>query len=80
MPMKNPYEAIAKAKVTGILAGARTAAVPNVGALHERIREYAFYMTENQKTPTDTMLVFDLQSAAKLLKKLAPEKSTFFLK
>lgn len=62
--MSNPYEAIWTAKSSAILAGAETGVLPAIGTLSERLRNFAYYMTEQQKTGADAMLVFDLHAAA----------------
>jgi hypothetical protein len=64
MKMYHPYDALGEEFVRRALAGDR----PQMGGpgLAERLTKYAFYLTENQKTAGDALLVWDLHAAAKL--------------
>lgn len=66
--MVNPYEAIYRTKEAAILAGASTQMKP-VGPLHERLRDYAYYVQENATTGAEAMLVMDLLDASVAVKR-----------
>lgn len=68
MPMENPYIEFGKSTVDRIVGGERVEVTKQPG-LSERLRMFAYYMTENQKTPGDAMLVMDLHAAADALKR-----------
>lgn len=70
MTMQNPYKSLGTAFVTQVVAGARTEVKSNVGTLSERLRQYAYYVTEQQKDAGDALLVMDLHDAAKELRRL----------
>jgi hypothetical protein len=66
--MRNPYTDLGTAFVAGVVAGARSEVKSNVGSLSERLQNFAFYMTEQQKDAGDALLVMDLHDAAKALR------------
>lgn len=66
--MENPYTEFGKATVDRIIDGERVE-VTNQPGTSERLRQFAYYMTENQNTPADAMLVMDLHTAADALKR-----------
>ncbi len=63
---ENPYTQAGKDFVGNVLGvGGQQLPAPNAA---ERLRRYAYYITENQKDAGDAMLVFDLHEAVKALK------------
>lgn len=68
--MENPYKLLGDAKVEQILEGGRQPANSITGKLSERLRQYAFYVCEQQSHTGDALLSIDLHDAAKHLRKL----------
>lgn len=67
--MVNPYIAYAEQMTGAILDGERVEITPtDQPGLSDRLRNLAFYCTENQKTAADALLVIDLHAAADALK------------
>lgn len=65
--MENPYHQAGKDFVGNVLGVGRQE-LPAPGTA-ERLRRYAYYITENQKNAGDAMLVFDLHEAVKALER-----------
>ncbi len=68
--MANPYKAYGAAWTTGVIAGARSEVKSHVGTLSDRLRQFAYYMTEQQKDAGDALLVMDLHDAVKIIKRV----------
>jgi hypothetical protein len=65
--MEHPYNALYTAKETALLAGAHTQMQGDQSTLEHRLREMAFYLTEQQQTGADAMFVMDLHEAADMI-------------
>lgn len=66
---QNPYKSLGTVFVTKVAAGAKSQVKSDVGTLSERLTQYAYYMTEQQKDAGDALFVMDLHDAVKILRK-----------
>ncbi len=64
---ENPYIQVGKDFVGNVLGVGRQS-LPAPGAA-ERLRRYAYYLTENQQTAGDAMLVTDIWEAVKAIER-----------
>lgn len=71
--MKNPYHELGDGFVSSVFAGNRGKIEGNQAGLHERLKQYAYYVTENAVEAGDALLANDLLDAAK---RLDPERSS----
>lgn len=71
--MENPYHALGNAMVDSVLAGNLAKIEGKQIGLSDRLRQYAYYLTENMIEAGDGLLVNDLLDAAK---RLDPEPRT----
>lgn len=71
--MENPYYALGEAMVASILAGNRGKIEGNQIGLSERLRQMAFYVTENAVEAGDALFANDLLDAAKRLRPMMDE-------
>lgn len=70
--MKNPYHILGDALVDSVVAGNRGKIEGKQEGLSDRLREYAYYLTENMVEAGDALLVNDLLDAAKRLAPALP--------
>jgi len=67
MKMQNPYSVIGDAFVDSVVAGNRGKIEGKQEGLSDRLRQYAYYLTENMVEAGDALFVNDLLDAAKRL-------------
>lgn len=65
--MEHPYHALGEALVSSILAGNRGKVEGNQIGLSDRLRQMAYYVTENAVEAGDALFANDLLDAAKRL-------------
>lgn len=65
--MEHPYYALGEAMVSSILAGNRGKVEGNQTGLSDRLRQMAYYITENAVEAGDALFANDLLDAAKRL-------------
>lgn len=65
--MENPYNTLGEAFVSSVTAGNRGKIEGRQEGLSDRLRQYAYYLTENMVEASDALLVNDLLDAAKRL-------------
>ena len=70
---ENPYYTLGEAFVSSVVAGNRGKIEGKQEGLSDRLRQYAYYLTENMVEAGDGLLVNDLLDAAK---RLDPEPRT----
>lgn len=68
---ENPYYTLGEAFVSSVVAGNRGKIEGNQIGLHDRLRQYAYYVQENAVEAGDALLVNDLLDASK---RLDPER------
>lgn len=74
--MENPYHALGEAFVSSVMAGNRGKIEGKQIGLHDRLREYSYYITENMLGAGDAMLANDLLDAARRLDPDRPSASS----
>lgn len=67
--MENPYYTLGEAFVSSVLAGNRGKVTGNQIGLPDRLRKYAYYVTENATEAGDALLSNDLLDAARQLER-----------
>jgi hypothetical protein len=72
--MENPYRTLGDAFVDSVVGGNRGKIEGKQEGLSDRLRQYAYYLTENMVEAGDALLVNDLLDAAK---RLSPQVSRF---
>lgn len=73
--MENPYRTLGDAFVDSVVAGGRGKIEGKQEGLADRLRQYAYYLTENMVEAGDGLLVNDLLDAAKRLAPRLPQET-----
>lgn len=72
--MENPYYTLGEAFVSSVVGGNRGRIEGKQEGLSDRLRQYAYYLTENMIEAGDALLVNDLLDAAKRLAPCIPQE------
>ena len=73
--MENPYYTLGEAFVSSVVVGNRGKITGNQIGLSDRLRQYAYYITENAVEAGDALLANDLLDAARQLERRGPSVS-----